>query len=35
MTCEIDLNNAIIRLWAAIASLAMVAGLVATLALGQ
>jgi len=35
MTCEMALNTAIIRLWAALASLAMVAGVVATLAVGQ
>jgi hypothetical protein len=34
MTCEIALGQAIIRLWAALASLAMVAGVVATLTIG-
>ena len=35
MTCEIDLTTAVIRLWAVIASLAMVAGVVRMVALGQ
>jgi hypothetical protein len=35
MTCEMALDNAIIRLWAAIAWLALVAGVVATLTAGQ
>jgi len=35
MTCDIALDIAIVRLWAMLASLAMVAGIVATLAAGQ
>jgi len=34
MTCDIALDRTIIRLWAAMASLAMVAGVVATLTVG-
>jgi hypothetical protein len=35
MTCEFDFSTTIVRLWATLGSLAMVVGVVATVAVGR